>query len=152
MRVDHKCGICKETSLTTVKIQKHKALFLKRITLSETFKIYSYFSLFSRMDADNPWQVESIEAFYFLKCPECMYFTQKDSSFYHHAVENHLLSFAFFGKPDESKELFAQKYILNEDVHFKLKQTKSCDKKILLSEETKHLKEIEKKTEIVMTD
>ena len=27
------------------------------------------------MDEDNPWQVVSIEAFYCLKCPECMYFT-----------------------------------------------------------------------------
>ena len=51
------------------------------------------------MDGDNPWQVESIEAFYFLKCPQCLFFTQKDSSFYHHAVENHPLSLILFGKP-----------------------------------------------------
>ena len=51
------------------------------------------------MDAENPWQVESIEAFYFLKCPQCLFFTQKDSSFYHHAVENHPLSLILFGKP-----------------------------------------------------
>ena len=51
------------------------------------------------MNGDNPWQVESIEAFYFLKCPQCLFFTQKDSSFYHHAVENHPLSLILFGKP-----------------------------------------------------
>ena len=56
-------------------------------------------TIFSRMDADNPWQVESIEAFYFLKCPQCLFFTQKENSFYHHAVENHPLSLILFGKP-----------------------------------------------------
>ena len=84
------------------------------------------------MDADNPWQVESIEAFYFLKCPECMFFTKEDKGFYHHAVKNHPLSFVLFGKPAKSFQL-------------------NCDQEILLSE-TKYLKEIEKETEIVKTD
>ena len=100
------------------------------------------------MDANNPWQVESIEAFYFLKCPECMFFTKADSTFYKHAVENHSLSFALFGKPVKSKELLAQKGILNEE-HIKLKQTKNCDQELWFSEETKPLKEKEKETEIV---
>ena len=104
------------------------------------------------MDANNPWQVESIEAFYFLKCPECMFFTKADSTFYKHAVENHSLSFVLFGKPVKSKELLAQKGILNEE-HIKLKQTKNCDQELWFSEETKPLKEKEKETEIVsMTD
>ena len=51
------------------------------------------------MDEDNPWQVVSIEAFYCLKCPECMYFTTDDNGFYDHAVENHPLSGVLFGKP-----------------------------------------------------
>ena len=51
------------------------------------------------MDANNPWQVESREAFYCLKCPECQYFTTDDNGFYHHAVENHPLSVVYFGKP-----------------------------------------------------
>ena len=51
------------------------------------------------MDANNPWQVVSIEAFYCLKCPECMYFTTDDNGFYDHAVENHPLSCVLFGKP-----------------------------------------------------
>ena len=50
------------------------------------------------MDATNPWKVESIEAFYFLKCPECMFLTQKDNSFYRHAIENHPMSFLLFEK------------------------------------------------------
>ena len=101
------------------------------------------------MDADNPWQVESIEAFYFLKCPECNFFTKEDKTFYNHAVENHSLSFVLFGKPEKSKDLLAQKDISNDDVNFRLKQTKNCDQKLLLSE-TKHVKE--KETEIVVTD
>ena len=84
------------------------------------------------MDAENPWQVETIEVFYFLKCPECMFFTKEEKGFYHHAVENHSLSFILFGKPTKSFQLH-------------------CDQEILLSE-TKHLKEIEKETEIVKTD
>ena len=51
------------------------------------------------MDVNNPWQVVSIEAFYCLKCPECMYFTTDDNQFYNHAVENHPLSVVLFGKP-----------------------------------------------------
>ena len=51
------------------------------------------------MNADNPWQVESIEAFCFLKCPECTYYTKEDNDFYNHAVKNHTLSSVFFGKP-----------------------------------------------------
>ena len=53
------------------------------------------------MDGNNPWQVVSIEAFYCLKCPECMYFTTDDNQFYNHAVENHPLSGVLFGKPKD---------------------------------------------------
>ena len=48
----------------------------------------------------NPWQVESIEAFYFLKCPECTFYAKDNKAFHLHAVENHQLSFVFFGKPE----------------------------------------------------
>ena len=51
------------------------------------------------MDVDNPWQVESIEAFYVLKCPECTFYTKNDKGFYDHAVKNHHLSVSLFGKP-----------------------------------------------------
>ena len=51
------------------------------------------------MNVDNPWQVVSIEAFYCLKCPECMFFTTEDNAFYEHAVKNHPLSGVLFGKP-----------------------------------------------------
>ena len=50
------------------------------------------------MDGNNPWFVESIEAFTFLKCPECKFDTQEEYFFQVHATENHPLSFVFFGK------------------------------------------------------
>ena len=48
--------------------------------------------------AQNPWTVESIQAFYFLKCPECDFDTKEENSFETHATENHPLSLALFGK------------------------------------------------------
>ena len=63
------------------------------------------------MDVNNPWQVVSIEAFYCLKCPECMYFTTDDNQFYNHAVENHPLSGVLFGKPKD--ETIDREEILN---------------------------------------
>ena len=49
----------------------------------------------------NPWQVDSIQEFYVLKCPECTFIHQEESSFQEHAVENHPLSADFFGKKTE---------------------------------------------------
>ena len=46
----------------------------------------------------NPWQVDNIQEFYVLKCPECNFIHQEESSFQEHAVENHPLSAEFFGK------------------------------------------------------
>ena len=46
----------------------------------------------------NPWQVDSIQAFNCLKCPECMFFSQEELDFKDHAVKNHPMSNAFFNK------------------------------------------------------
>ena len=46
----------------------------------------------------NPWQVESIQAFYFLKCPECTFTNKEESDFQTHAIENHPLSHMLFSK------------------------------------------------------
>ena len=46
----------------------------------------------------NPWNVDSVNAFYFLKCPECIFDTQEEYSFRDHAIENHPLSHVLFGK------------------------------------------------------
>ena len=41
--------------------------------------------------AQNPWAVDSIKAFYFLKCPECDFCTDTETLFQAHAVANHPL-------------------------------------------------------------
>ena len=46
--------------------------------------------------AGNPWQVESILAFYCLKCPECEFNSKEETNFIHHAKEYHPLSFVLF--------------------------------------------------------
>ena len=48
--------------------------------------------------AGNPWQVESILAFYCLKCPECDFNTQEENNFVYHAKEYHPLSCVLFGQ------------------------------------------------------
>ena len=46
--------------------------------------------------AGNPWQVESILAFYCLKCPECEFNSKEENNFIHHAKEYHPLSCDLF--------------------------------------------------------
>ena len=53
---------------------------------------------------ENPWDVDSIQAFSFLKCPECIFDTKEEEIFQEHAVENHPLSFVLFGKADLKEE------------------------------------------------
>ena len=45
----------------------------------------------------NPWQVDSIEAFSNLKCPESTHETIEKTIFKYNALENHPLSHALFG-------------------------------------------------------
>ena len=47
----------------------------------------------------NPWQVESLDAFNFLCCPECEYKSKEEEIFKSHALENHPQSSDFFGNP-----------------------------------------------------
>ena len=47
---------------------------------------------------ENPWQVESLEDFLYLKCPECNFDAKEAEVFEYHAIENHPLSFTFFAK------------------------------------------------------
>ena len=48
---------------------------------------------------DNPWQVESMDVFACLKCPECVFTTKEENIFQDHAVENHPLSHVLYGIP-----------------------------------------------------
>ena len=43
----------------------------------------------------NPWQVDTIQAFWFLKCPECTFDSKEEEIFLGHAAENHPLSYVF---------------------------------------------------------
>ena len=55
-----------------------------------------YFLFTGIMMVENPWLVDSIQAFSFLNCPECS-FKAKDKNFFQgHALQNHPLSFEFF--------------------------------------------------------
>jgi hypothetical protein len=66
--------------------------------------------------SDNPWQVESIDAFYFLKCPECSFDTKDQDFFEIHATENHPLSFTFFGNHYKVPEFDENDFIKNEPI------------------------------------
>ena len=68
----------------------------------------------------NPWQVESIQAFYYIKCPECKFDTKEESNFEDHAIENHPLSYELFGKKSVKEEEF-------DFVSIKEEQMSDCD-------------------------
>ena len=57
------------------------------------------------MTSENPWAVYSVQAFSFLKCPECTFDAKEEKIFQFHAVENHPLSFVLFGQAEEVKKL-----------------------------------------------
>ena len=57
-----------------------------------------HLALFLQMD-DNPWLVDSIHSFSVFKCPECIFDSKEEDNFQDHAIQNHPLSFVFFGKP-----------------------------------------------------
>ena len=48
----------------------------------------------------NPWQVESIQAFVYINCPECSFKTKEEGFFQDHAVASHPNCFALFGQSD----------------------------------------------------
>ena len=52
----------------------------------------------------NPWEVDSIQAFYFLNCPECIFSTKDEYCFQEHALQTHPLSFTLFGKYEKDFE------------------------------------------------
>ena len=58
----------------------------------------------------NPWQVDSIEAFSCLKCPECDFYSRDENYFQNHAMANHPCSVVFFGKHEEYIALTPEEY------------------------------------------
>ena len=55
-------------------------------------------SFFSERNMDNPWKVDTVQAFLCLKCPQCDFYTKEDHNFKDHAICNHPMSYVLFGK------------------------------------------------------
>ena len=68
---------------------------------------------------DNPWEVDTLQAFSFLCCPECVYRSKEETSFQAHAIHNHPQSSAFFNlvKEDPLDTDLPIKEELNDDCH-----------------------------------
>ena len=62
--------------------------------------------------AYNPWYVDSILAFSFFKCPECIFDAKEEDAFQDHAIENHPLSFVLFGKTP--KEEYSENLLIED--------------------------------------
>ena len=63
------------------------------------------------------WEVDSIQDFYRLKCPECAFFSKTESTFQNHALKNHPLSVGtFFRKNAEDLYLEESDTELPDDV------------------------------------
>ena len=52
----------------------------------------------------NPWQVDGIQAFSYLHCPECEFLAKEETLFQDHAEENHPLSFVLFSEESFEEE------------------------------------------------
>ena len=86
------------------------------------------------MTQKNPWEVESIQEFYFLRCPECEFDTKEENSFEKHSKENHPLSFVFFDKHSVN-DIFNQDVIKIEPMSdFYNKKENFSDEKLLDTE------------------
>ena len=94
------------------------------------------------MSNNNPWRVNSVQAFLCLKCPECDYNTNQETFFQDHAVENHPLSIALFGKikslyitsllfDEETEEEIEGKNITEVNSKYKAVQLNSSEKSTL---------------------
>ena len=64
---------------------------------------------------ENPWQVDSIQAFSYFKCPECIFDSQEEGIFQEHAIENHPLSLVLFGKTALKEEEFDKHLTIEEE-------------------------------------
>ena len=75
---------------------------------SEMTKIgkFKYIIGTKKRNRKNPWEVDSIQDFFRLKCPECSFFSLNESSFQKHAVKNHALSHILFSEFDVDPNKF----------------------------------------------
>ena len=80
------------------------------------------------MESDNPWHVDSIQTFWFLKCPECNFDSKKEEIFQDHAIENHPKSWELF-----SKTLNVYKNVVESEILTQIK-TEESEEHILIEE------------------
>ena len=57
------------------------------------------------MAFENPWQVDNLQSFLFLNCPECVFKTKQAKAFQNHALGKHHLSNVLFSELTESKKI-----------------------------------------------
>ena len=60
----------------------------------------------------------SIDAFYWLKCPECIFYTKEENIFQNHAVDNHPMSFVLF----ENEKVIKDSNVEDISNHYETKQ------------------------------
>ena len=85
--------------------------------------------------AENPWLVESVHSFLYLKCPECVFDTkyENEGMFKYHALENHPWSDVLFGNLIQVNPTTIENQILdsikveNHDNFEELNQSYSSD-------------------------
>ena len=99
----------------------------------------------TQVQTKNPWQVDSLEAFLTLKCPECEFLTDVETLFQAHAIENHPLSSALYNKtvfhPGKIRQEYKDKFIS------KLTSSHNGPKKVLIEvDETGKVKEFYQQT------
>ena len=71
----------------------------------------------------NPWLVDSIEAFSFYCCPECVFRSKEEDYFQAHALQNHVLSRSLFLessdksqdeiKEDQKQQTYSKEHDIN---------------------------------------
>ena len=79
------------------------------------------------MSIENPWLVDSIQAFAFFNCPECQVKTKDENFFQDHALNNHPLSFEFFGTSSEKTKEIVTEIEKIESLENKTKENKTLE-------------------------
>ena len=82
------------------------------------------------MSVENPWLVDSIQAFAFFNCPECQFKTKDENFFQDHALQNHPLSFEFFCTSSEKAKEIVTEIEKIESLENKNKEDKTLEQLI----------------------
>ena len=98
-----------------------KPAILKFCLKTCAFKFYFQIKMAESQDstirplAKNPWLVESVHSFLFLKCPECVFDTEyeNEATFEHHALENHPWSNVLFSDLINDSPITVENQILD---------------------------------------